>query len=122
MRRIARRGIPYGRPDFALPDGAFRDPSQTAERGLLFMCFQRNIEKQFVFLQRTWIDNPRFPAIVKNTGDDPLLGQDRNEAQRWPLQWGNEAAGRKDFNFESPVTLEGGEYFFAPSKVFLDSL
>lgn len=122
MRRIVRRGIPYGKPDFALPDPNFRDPSQTAQRGLLFMCFQRNIEKQFVFIQRTWIDNPNFPAITKNTGDDPILGQDGNEAQRWPLKWGDEDAGRKDFNFESPVTLEGGEYFFAPSLPFLQAI
>ncbi len=28
----------------------------------------------------------------------------------------------KKFNFEAAVTLKGGEYFFAPSKPFLESL
>jgi Dyp-type peroxidase family len=125
-RRIVRRGIPYGNPVFPVT-GGFEDPSPTAKRGLLFMCFQRNIENQFVFIQRTWVDNPSFPEglipiVTKDTGDDPLIGQDRDEGQRWPKSWGDEDAGRKRFNFESAVTLNGGEYFFAPSKVFLNTL
>jgi Dyp-type peroxidase family len=125
-RRIVRRGIPYGRP---LPDsanGAPTDPRlEAAPRGLLFMCFQQNIEDQFEFIQRTWIDNKNFPTgllFQRDTGDDPLIGQDRDEAQRWPKRWGDREAGKKTFNFESAVTLKGGEYFFAPSLPFLRSL
>jgi Dyp-type peroxidase family len=125
-RRIVRRGIPYGRP---LPgvraEGVQPDPDPNAPRGLLFMCFQQNVEDQFEFIQRTWIDNKNFPAGIlfqRDTGDDPLIGQDRDEAQRWPKRWGDEEAGKKAFNFESAVTLEGGEYFFAPSLPFLRSL
>jgi Dyp-type peroxidase family len=125
-RRIVRRGIPYGKPVFPVI-GGFEDPSPTEPRGLLFMCFQRNIENQFVFIQRTWVDNPEFPdgivpLVTTDTGDDPLIGQDRDEGQRWPKSWGDESAGRKKFNFESAVTLKGGEYFFAPSKLFISSL
>ncbi len=121
-RRIVRRGITYGKPVFQIADASFHDPSPTAERGLLFMCFQRNIEKQFAFIQRTWVDSSTFPTLLSQVGDDPVIGQDVNEAQKWPKVWGDKNAGRKDFNFESAVTLEGGEYFFAPSKVFLTSL
>lgn len=121
-RRIVRRGIPYGKPVYPVADATFHDPSPAAERGLLFMCFQRNIEKQFAFIQRTWADSPSFPTLLSQVGDDPIIGQDINEAQRWPKVWGDKNAGRKDFNFESAVTLEGGEYFFAPSKAFLTSL
>ena len=126
-RRIVRRGIPYGKPH---PDiGA--DTSDTArgptERGLLFMCFQANIKRQFQFIQRTWVDNPNFPVSLLNpfkndTGDDPLIGQDPDETQRWPKEWNQPSAGRKSFNFEAAVTLKGGEYFFAPSKPFLAGL
>ena len=103
-------------------------PIRPASRGLLFLCFQANIEKQFEFIQRTWVDNPNFPDNVFNlpfkddTGDDPLIGQDLNEKQRWPEKWGNSGAGREKFNFEAAVTLKGGEYFFAPSKPFLAGL
>jgi Dyp-type peroxidase family len=121
-RRIVRRGMPYGKPVFPITDAAFHDPSLTAERGLLFMCYQRNIEKQFAFIQRTWADSSSFPTLLGQVGDDPIIGQDINEAQNWPKVWGNKNAGRKAFNFESAVTLEGGEYFFAPSKAFLTSL
>ena len=127
-RRIARRGIPYGKPMPNVCDAEQTDPNPAGDRGLLFMCFQANIEKQFEFIQRTWCDNPNFPDNVFNlpfkdeTGDDPLIGQDQNEKQRWPKQWGNSGAGREKFNFESPVTLKGGEYFFAPSLPFLKAL
>jgi Dyp-type peroxidase family len=121
-RRIVRRGMPYGKPVFAIADAAFHDPSLTAKRGLLFMCYQRNIEKQFAFIQRTWADSGSFPTLLGQVGDDPVIGQDINEAQKWPKVWGDKNAGRKDFNFESAVKLEGGEYFFAPSKVFLATM
>jgi hypothetical protein len=92
------------------------------------MCFQQNVEEQFEFIQRTWVDNEHFPkgvltlGLLGDTGDDPLIGQDPDEAQRWPKKWGDGDAGKRSFNFESAVTLKGGEYFFAPSLPFLRSL
>jgi Dyp-type peroxidase family len=127
-RRITRRGIPYGKPMPDICDAEDTDPNPAADRGLLFMCYQANIEKQFEFIQRTWVDNPNFPTNVfnlptaKDTGDDPLIGQNRNEPQRWPRKWGDASAGRVKFNFEAAVTLKGGEYFYAPSVPFLASL
>jgi Dyp-type peroxidase family len=128
-RRIVRRGIPYGKPMPGVADHTEVDADPAAPRGLLFMCFQANIEKQFEFIQRTWVDNEHFPTGIltfgifqKDTGDDPLIGQDRDESQRWPKSWGNRNLGKKSFNFESAITLKGGEYFFAPSIPFLRSL
>lgn len=129
-RRIARRGIPYGKPlpDICDAQGAETDADPAADRGLLFLCFQANVEKQFEFIQRTWADNPNFPDNIFNlpfqrdTGDDPVIGQDPNEPQRWPKTWGSSAGGRQKFNFEAAVTLKGGEYFFAPSLPFLRAL
>jgi deferrochelatase/peroxidase EfeB len=124
-RRIVRRGIPYGKPVPAInSDAAQTDPDPSAARGLLFMCFQANIEKQFEFIQRTWVDNPNFPVSLlnpfkKDTGDDPLIGQDKDEGQRWPKKWDDHSSGRRTFNFEAAVTLKGGEYLFAPSKASL---
>ena len=128
-RRIVRRGIPYGKPMPGIADPTESDVNPDAPRGLLFLCFQKNVEDQFEFIQRTWVDNEHFPTGVptlgvfqRDTGDDPLIGQDRDEAQRWPKKWGNARGERKTFNFESPVTLKGGEYFFAPSLPFLRSI
>jgi Dyp-type peroxidase family len=124
-RRIVRRGIPYGLPMPGVADPMPSDPDPSAPRGLLFMCFQQDIDRQFEFIQRTWVDSVIFPKgilLQGNTGDDPLIGQDPDEAQRWPKRWGDEDAGRKVFNFESAVTLKGGEYLFAPSIPFITSL
>lgn len=128
-RRIARRGIPYGPPVTGAADNLPNDDNPATPRGLLFLCFQANIEDQFEFIQRTWVDNKHFPTSVltngllqRDTGDDPLIGQDPDEAQRWPKKWGAAERGKKTINFEAAVTLRGGEYFFAPSIPFLTSL
>lgn len=126
-RRIVRRGIPYGKPVPGLVEASVpSDPDHSAERGLLFLCFQANIKTQFEFIQRTWVDNPKFPHGTlpgsSKTGYDPLIGQDSDEGQRWPNEWNNKNAGRDRISFESAVTLKGGEYFFAPSIAFLESL
>jgi Dyp-type peroxidase family len=127
-RRITRRGIPYGKPhpDLGCDPAVSGESEAGDERGLLFMCFQANIEEQFEFIQRVWVDNNEFPKglnpFTDNTGDDPLIGQDRDEPQRWPKKYDSPAAGTKKFNFESDVRLKGGEYFFAPSLPFLASL
>ena len=128
-RRIVRRGIPYGKPHPDIDPDVPTSETETGstDRGLLFMCFQASIKKQFQFIQRTWVDNPNFPVSLLNpfkrdTGDDPLIGQDPDETQRWPKKWGEESAGRKSFNFEAAVTLKGGENYFAPSKSFLENL
>jgi hypothetical protein len=75
------------------------------------------------------VDNKHFPTAIltngllqRDIGDDPLIGQDRDEAQRWPKHWGDEHGGKKTINFDAAVTLEGGEYFFAPSLPVLHSL
>jgi deferrochelatase/peroxidase EfeB len=85
-RRIVRRGIPYGKPIPGVADPADTDPNPEAPRGLLFMCFQQNIEEQFEFIQRTWVDNEHFSTGIptlgifqKDTGDDPLIGQDQTK-------------------------------------------
>jgi len=125
-RRIARRGIPYGAPiSKAVADYPPSDPNPDLPRGLLFLCFQANIEKQFEFIQHTWIDNVIFPRgllLQRNTGDDPLIGQDPNQPQDWPITWGEAGDGTEVFNFDAAVKLGGGEYFFAPSIPFLKSL
>ncbi len=125
--RITRRGIPYGKPTPGLDATVEGDPDRAADRGLLFMCCQASVDDQFEFLQQSWADNPHFPKsivpiLLPDTGDDPLIGQDAGEPQHWPKSWGDKKAGTKTFNFESAVTLRGGEYFFAPSLPFLRSL
>jgi Dyp-type peroxidase family len=107
--RIARRGVPYGEPG-------------DKEVGLLFAAFMSSIVGQFVTIQRSWANTPHF--MLGQPGIDPVIGQGAaNPDQDFPKHWnGVPDDSRKTFRLEHAVTLLGGDYFFAPSIPFLDSL
>ncbi|NEO02041.1 MAG: Dyp-type peroxidase, partial [Moorea sp. SIO3I7] len=107
--RIARRAMSYGE----------NDPNQTPETGsgLLFLCFQANIENQFNFIQARWSNPDRFVQV--GVGSDPLISKPKIN-QKWPKQWGE--AETEDYGFKLWVSMKGGEYFFAPSLSFLTCL
>lgn len=116
QHRIARRGISYG------TDTLPTDPLPVNGVGTLFMCFQRNLSNQFGHLQRVWANSRRQSGGTLTTiGIDPIIGQtatgDNNTPQQWPVQWGS--TQRKSFDFHGLVTCKGGEFFFAPSILFL---
>jgi len=106
--RIARRGIPYGHR--SAPNGA----------GLLFMCFQRSLTKQFGMLQAIWANSTeRSNGFQSDIGVDPIIGQSNLsniKSPNWRLN------GQKHpFSFRDFVTVKGGEFFFAPSLPFLQN-
>ena len=118
---MARRGIPYGRrtkhPNDE--DASFED-LPAGDVGLLFMAYQSNLETQFEFTQQTWVNNPGF--VGPNTGIDPIIGQTPGaNAQRWPERWGGPLAAQP-YDFSDWVTLQGGEYFFAPAISMLKTM
>ena len=124
MPRIVRRGIPYGERKKEPKDKPSLQELPTDGVGLLFMCYQRSIAKQFEFLQYALANNPRFPA-KQEPGIDPLIGQPGSSGvgrHKWPAQWQKPHAPQTPFNFHGFVTLKGGEYFFAPSIYFLRHL
>ncbi|MBD2386122.1 Dyp-type peroxidase [Cylindrospermum sp. FACHB-282] len=104
--RIARRGISYGESDLS--------KATSTGSGLLFLCFQADIENQFNFIQAAWSNPNNFVQV--NVGTDPIIGQAAPDArnQKWPIKWG-EPETKPGFNFQLWVHLKGGEYFFAPS-------
>jgi len=101
---IARRGIPY--------------KYTQDDQGLLFMCFQRDIFLQFSRIQYRWFNDNPYGKI--DTGLDGVTGnyekERRSTKQRWNKEW-----GKKDdfyFSFKDFVTLQGGEFFYAPPLSF----
>ena len=109
QNRIARRGIPFGRPG--------------DERvGLLFACFQADVGSQFELIQNNWCNFPHFPVL--HSGPDPLVGRRNTWDPTTGQKWGPpDAAGAfPTFAFPECVTMRGGEYFFAPSIRFLTGL
>jgi Dyp-type peroxidase family len=103
--RIIRRGRTYGPP---LPEGATDDDG--VERGLVFVCFNASIWRQFETIQALWVDD----------GDPFGLGADKDPLIGCPANGGGKMTipGRPPF-FLAPqprfVTLRGGEYLFQPS-------
>jgi len=115
VHRIARRGITYGDPT---PPGE-DDDSEKFPRGgvgLLFQCCQRDIRKQFEYLQG-----------LANDAADPIIGQSARCAfpdLEFPKVYNK--PGRMRFNFRDRfppfVKMKGGEYFFVPSISFFKNL
>jgi Dyp-type peroxidase family len=107
-RYITRRGIPYGQPN------------SNDKKGLLFMCFQSNLKRQFNFIQKTWSNAPGFPPLRGRPGIDPLIGQGHEGGQSWPMEYGSH--DEINFDFSGYIKMKGGEYFFAPSIGFLKNI
>jgi Dyp-type peroxidase family len=122
-RMIVRRGITYtdktGRV-FDKSKNRFLDEPEIGN-GLLFMCFQSSINHQFAFIQNVWASNDNF--LLDKTGKDPIIGQgDINPSlHNYPSTYGDESNERQHPNlaFGNFVTMKGGEFFFAPSILFL---
>ena len=104
-----RRAISYGEND------TNKEPETGS--GLLFLCFQANIENQFNFMQARWANADRFVNV--GVGPDPVIGQPEG-VQKYPKQWGESET--EDYGFKLWVFMQGGEYFFAPSISFLSNL
>ncbi|MEV7099327.1 hypothetical protein AB0M80_41525 [Amycolatopsis sp. NPDC051045] len=121
--RIVRRGVSY---DDTKPEDCER------QVGLLFLCAQASIEAQFEFMQASWANMDSF--VKSGVGLDPVIGQAAGDhtthaAQYWPKIHGQEGLfqfrvggnSASDGLCRNWVTLQGAEYFFAPSLSFLRS-
>jgi Dyp-type peroxidase family len=131
IRIMARRGITYGplRPHNA-DQSEFADAGTEPEKdsGLLFMAYMASIEEQFEFTQQSWADEPTFVGNIAGgtnppTGIDPIIGQPKGDAGREHTYRDGWTGGPpQKLTFAQFVTMQGGEYFFAPSISFLRSV
>jgi deferrochelatase/peroxidase EfeB len=98
--RILRRGRKYGHK--------IADPRQDdgADRGLLFMCLNTDIERQFEFVQQTWLLNTTFATLFGES--DPLVGP------AGPFTIPQDPL-RRTVRVQTYIQMAGGEYFFLPS-------
>jgi Dyp-type peroxidase family len=105
--RLIRRGRSYG-PDLA----NVLDRSDTQKRGLVFMCINANIERQFEFVQQTWINNPSFNGMYEEK--DPVFGTMGPNADGI-MTIPQKPVRRRLSGLGGFVTVRGGAYFFMPS-------
>jgi Dyp-type peroxidase family len=110
MRRVLRRGIPYGEP---FEPTAGRGHGVDASRGLVFQCYQSSLADQFVFLQQAWINQPDFPN--PGTGKDPIMGAGGPNS----VTSGGTPA---ELTFAAFVQTEGSIFSFTPSIPVLRAL
>lgn len=111
--RILRRGVTYG-PEWSKEE----TNDNMKDRGLFFICLNADIERQFEFIQQTWVNNPKFAGLYNDS--DPILGNRQVRSrdmtiQRKPIR--TRLANLPDF-----VTVKGGGYFFVPGKKTLEFL
>jgi Dyp-type peroxidase family len=99
QHRILRRGRVY---------------EEGGKRGLVFVCLNANIEKQFEFVQASWVANPEFDGLDGER--DALLGPG-GQFTRPGAVLPERVRGLAQF-----TTLRGGAYFFMPGLRSLEFL
>lgn len=105
-RRVIRRGIPYGDPQ-----------DESADKGLLFFCFNARIDTQFEFLQEEWVNRGDF--MGHNSSDkDPIIGSNGGDGDVLTFPEGPIPSPK----LPRFVITRGGEYFFMPSISALTGL
>ena len=109
--RMIRRGMPYGTP---LPENVLEDDG--ADRGLVFVCFQASISRQFEGVQIQWL----------NAGNIFGLGHDKDFLLGDPYGTGKMTIQGSPPFFLAPqevfVRTRGGEYLFVPGMTALAAL
>ncbi|KAF2964055.1 dyp-type peroxidase [Xylaria multiplex] len=121
VRRIIRRGIAFGPEVTAEEKKAKRSSNdEKLERGLLFACYQSNLQNGFHFMQQSWANASNFPPKGNATPPVPFPGIDPIIGVGNPRQMVGASpdigASNQVLNFDAKwVIPRGGEYFFSPS-------
>ncbi len=96
--RLMRRGRNFGRDD--------------AEKGLFFIAICEDLERQFEFVQRSWLRAGGFHELEGEL--DPLIGQRNEDGGTFSIPTdGGTIIARGLSTF---TTLRAGGYFFLPSR------
>ena len=93
-------------------------PKAGQNPGLLFMCLNGDIERQFEFVQQTWLKSPSFHGL--SCEKDPLLGDAEVGVCSYTIPTRDgpvRLSAMARF-----VTTKGGGYFFLPGKRLIDYL
>jgi Dyp-type peroxidase family len=119
--RILRRGISFG------PEVTPGESKTIHDRGLLFVCYQASIERQFEYIQAKFANDPAFVGRKRRYGSgepvapgyDPIIGQAPGNGVRFMDEPApNYPSGNRRSSLEMPeqfVKLTAAGYFFMPS-------
>ncbi len=129
LHRMLRRGLPFGSP---LPPDATADDGQ--QRGLHFISVVADLDQQFEFVQRQWVNDPNFPNGTpppspgpygppaqgqQPDGPDPIAAEGDTGSPVLLVQ----AAGNTTFPIPAQLqNVTAGEYFFLPSLTAIGNI
>jgi Dyp-type peroxidase family len=120
LHRIVRRGRNYG-PKL---HGAMPRLDDGRERGLCFVALNANLNRQFEFIQQTWINSCKFAGLSAER--DPLIGKEAKDFDEQPVPRIFSAQARpvreRYERLPKVVQVRGGEYFFLPGLRALNYL
>ena len=120
--RLLRRGRAYGLPlssTFNVEE-MMHTEDDGESRGLNFLCFNTDIERQFEFVQHTWCNNDKFNRRYEEI--DPISGVGHPKRQNSNFKIPEKPFRRRLTNLPQFVTLRGGAYFFFPSIAAIKKL
>jgi Dyp-type peroxidase family len=85
------------------------------QAGLMFMCLNADIERQFEFIQQSWMGSTKFHGLDAETDPIAVTGRPGTNGFTVPVRTGPVALA------EMPrfVTVRGGGYFFVPGRQLL---
>jgi deferrochelatase/peroxidase EfeB len=97
--------------------GRFYRPTGDQKEGIFFMCLNGDLERQFEFIQQTWLQSPTFHGLANER--DPLLADPgRQGSYTIPSRAGPLRVG----GLQRFVQTRGGGYFFLPGRRLLTYL
>lgn len=117
--RLLRRGRSYVFDPAVSDYVSTHASSADVRRGMLFMCLCGDLERQFEFVQQSWVTLPSFHGLTAEP--DPITTDSRLQDPRGysiPTAAGPLALK----NMQSFVEFHGGGYFFLPSRSAIDYL
>jgi Dyp-type peroxidase family len=91
-----------------------KESGDKTEKGLLFMCLNADIERQYEFMQQTWVSSASFHGLLAEK--DPTIGAQVGEGRFSIPRWEGSVVLK---GIPSFVTTRGGGYFFLPSRAAL---
>ncbi len=116
--RIMRRVRSYGENYTA----AATQHTPVNEVGILFGCFNADINRQFEFIQYTWANYPKFKQLYNDP--DPFIGVKENPQDGVEQQFTipQQTTSKYITGLKNFVTVKGGAYFFFPSVTVVEYL
>ncbi len=109
--RLIRRGLPYG------PTYDRTQPYDRIERGMLFQFINSNIENQYEFVLRQWVNDSEFAGAVRlhPKSKDPLIATQDPAESIFVIAEANGGPPIEVTGLSSFVTTKAAAYLFLPS-------